>query len=213
MNSDEIGLLFSRFGINTLVVSLAVFGLYYRSSRNREFCFSFMAISMIVFMLCYLLENVKLELGFALGLFAIFGILRYRTITIPIKEMTYLFMVIGVSVINALSGSGVPGVLLFLTNLVVLLVLFSLETFVMREGVMLINYEHIENLNVARRIDLRADLESRIGIRIKRFEVESVDFLRDTVMLKVFFQLNPQNRFLNDAKNLSSNDSATDISR
>jgi len=91
-----------RSAFNFLIVGYIVRYLYYPVTKNKDYLFTYLLISVTVFFLCFLLENVKLELGFALGLFAIFGIIRYRTDAIPIKEMTYLFIVIGISVMNAL---------------------------------------------------------------------------------------------------------------
>ena len=93
-----------RASFNLLIIGGIVLGLYYPSNKNKNYVFTYLLIAVVVFFLCFLLENVKLELSFALGLFAIFGIIRYRTETIPIKEMTYLFVVVGLSVINALAN-------------------------------------------------------------------------------------------------------------
>jgi len=97
-----------RFAFNFLVVFVGVRWLYYPIAKRKDYLFTYILISAVVFLLCFLLENVKLQLGFALGLFAIFGIIRYRTDAIPIKEMTYLFLVIGISVINALANKAMP---------------------------------------------------------------------------------------------------------
>ncbi|MDX9930836.1 MAG: DUF4956 domain-containing protein, partial [Bacteroidales bacterium] len=115
-----------RFGINLAVIILLVRWLYYSGSRRKDYLFTYILISTVVFFLCYLLESVTLQIGFALGLFAIFGIIRYRTNPMPIKEMTYLFLVIGVSVINALTAGTSIYEILF-ANLAVLLITFGLE--------------------------------------------------------------------------------------
>ena len=102
-----------RFAFNLFVILIGVRWLYYPMAKRKDYLFTYILISAVVFLLCFLLENVKLQLGFALGLFAIFGIIRYRTDAIPIKEMTYLFLVIGISVINGgcafWSSSTTPG--------------------------------------------------------------------------------------------------------
>ena len=90
-----------KTSLNLFVVTLIVRYIYYPITKNKDYLFTYLLISLTVFVLCILLDNVKLQLGFALGLFAIFGIIRYRTDPIPIKEMTYLFLVIGISVVNA----------------------------------------------------------------------------------------------------------------
>ncbi len=107
INSSDFFDLFIRLSINTILLFFIVHVVYSKNSKRKDFYFSFLGIGVIVFLICFLLSNVKLELGFALGLFAIFGILRYRTDAMPIKEMTYLFIVIGISVINALSNKKV----------------------------------------------------------------------------------------------------------
>ncbi|MFV0589927.1 MAG: DUF4956 domain-containing protein [Draconibacterium sp.] len=120
-----------KFGFNLLVTFVVVYFIYAKNSRRKDFFFSYFAISTAIFALCFLLESVKLELGIALGLFAIFGIIRYRTDTIPIKEMTYLFVIIGLAVINALSSSNVSFLELLFTNVAILATLWILELILM----------------------------------------------------------------------------------
>ncbi|MEN6453473.1 MAG: DUF4956 domain-containing protein, partial [Prolixibacteraceae bacterium] len=150
--------------------------------------FSYFAISVTVFTLCFLLESVKLELGFALGLFAIFGIIRYRTDAIPIKEMTYLFVVIGISVINALSNKKVSYVELLFTNMIIVATMWALEKVLnlRQEELMMITYEKIENLHTVKKEELIRDLEERTGLRIKRIEIQEINFLRDIAKINVF---------------------------
>ncbi|MCG8524915.1 MAG: DUF4956 domain-containing protein [Opitutales bacterium] len=185
----DIPALSIRVTIQLVAIAAIVFLLYFKGSGSKEFCFSYIAIGIIVFALCTLLERVKLELGFALGLFAIFGIIRYRTITIPIKEMTYLFVIIGVSVINALAGSSVPTSFLAAANLAILLCLGALELFIMRKKTtsILMRYEKVENLHPSKKKDLHDDLKDRLGIDVVHYEIEDVDFLRDTANLRIYF--------------------------
>ncbi|WP_347838426.1 DUF4956 domain-containing protein [uncultured Draconibacterium sp.] len=183
-----------RFIFN-LVVTAFVVMLYARISRKKEFYFSYFAISAAVFLLVYLLENVKLELGFALGLFAIFGIIRYRTNAIPPKEMTYLFVIIAVSVINALSKSYLGYFELGMVNVLLLATLWILEKALMLRQVdsLLVVYENIENLHQEREDEMIKDLEQRTGIKIKRYQIEKVDFLRDVAQITIFFDVKEQN--------------------
>ena len=127
INVNDFTELLIRFTINTLLILLVVHFIYAKRSQRKDFYFSYIAIGVIVFLICFLLNNVKLELGFALGLFAIFGIIRYRTDPIPIKEMTYLFIVIGISVMNALANKKVSYAELAFTNTVVVFGLWWLE--------------------------------------------------------------------------------------
>lgn len=178
-----------RFGFNLLIVAIVIRYLYYPVTKRKDYLFSYLLISVIIFLLCYLLENVKLELGFALGLFAIFGILRYRTDAIPIKEMTYLFVVIGISVINALSNKKVSYAELIFTNISIVIIVFLVEkVFLLKhETCKLIYYEKIDLIKPERREDLLKDLKERTGLNINRIEIGRIDFLRDTVRINIFY--------------------------
>lgn len=192
---EGFSMLLVRFGFNLIATSLLVL-LYSRISRRKEFYFSYFAISIAVFLLVFLLENIKLELGFALGLFAIFGIIRYRTDTIPPKEMTYLFVIIAVSVINALSKSYIGFVELILVNLLLVSALWALEKVLMlrQEDSLLVIYENIENLHKNKEEELIKDLELRTGIIIKRYKIDKIDFLRDVAQIIIFFDVNGQQK-------------------
>lgn len=178
-----------RFGINLAVIIVLVRWLYYSASRRKDYLFTYVLISNVVFFLCYLLENVTLQIGFALGLFAIFGIIRYRTNPMPIKEMTYLFLVIGVSVINALTAGTSIYEILF-ANFAVLFITFGLEkVWLLRHtSSKSIVYEKI-NLIVPEKYDeMLADLRQRTGIRdIKKVEIGSINFLKDTCRMIIYY--------------------------
>jgi hypothetical protein len=192
LNPGDFWVMGLRFMFNLVATFIIVVLLYARNSKRKDFYFSYFAVSLAVFLLCYLLENVKLELGFALGLFAIFGIIRYRTDTIPIKEMTYLFVIIAVSVINALSKNLVTYVELTFVNILLVGALWALERILLlkQEGSLLVTYENIENIHKDREKELLEDLEKRTGIIIKRFEIEKIDFLRDIAWIKIYFDIN-----------------------
>ena len=136
-----------------------------------------------------ILENVKLELGFALGLFAIFGIIRYRTDPIPIKEMTYLFIIIGISVMNALVNKKISHAEVVFTNLIFIALTYGLEKIwlLKHESRKNITFEKIELILPEKRQELLEDLKLRTGLNITRVEVKSIDFLRDTAQLRIFF--------------------------
>lgn len=192
VNVSDLIELIIRYLMNSGVVFLIVHFMYARASRRKDFYFSYLAIGSIVFLLCFLLGNVKLELGFALGLFAIFGIIRYRTSTIPIKEMTYLFIIIGISVINALSNKKVSYTELVFTNAVVIGGLWLLEKILsLRQEISLtIVYENIENINILNKKNLLKDLKKRTGIDIKRFQIKKIDFARDIADITVYYENN-----------------------
>ncbi|MFI3280070.1 MAG: DUF4956 domain-containing protein [Rikenellaceae bacterium] len=188
---DFVELLF-RFLLNSAVLLMIVRFPYLKHSTRRTYTFSFLAVGSTVFLLCFLLNSVKLELGFALGLFAIFGIIRYRTDAIPFKQMTYLFVVIGLSVMNALANKKVSYVELLFTNAAVVVGLWVLEKFLNRahEGSMKIVYENISNINIARYGILLEDLKARTGFDIRHFEIQKIDYLKDVATIVIYF--NPE---------------------
>jgi hypothetical protein len=196
INPEDFVSLLVRFTLNLIVILAIVIGLYAKNSRRKDFYFSYIAVSIVIFLLCFLLANVKMELGFALGLFAIFSIIRYRTDSIPIKEMTYLFVVIVVSVINALANKKISYAELVITNLLIIGILYILEKILnLRQEIMYrILYEKIENVQVGKEEELLADLKLRTGKNIKRFEIERIDFLRDVAYINIFFDLNGKNK-------------------
>ncbi|MGQ9619442.1 MAG: DUF4956 domain-containing protein [Bacteroidales bacterium] len=199
-----------RFVLNLAVVMILVRWLYYSATRRKDYLFTYILIANIVFLLCFLLESVKLQIGFALGLFAIFGILRYRTNAIPIKEMTYLFLVIGISVINALTSSGTTLVDLLFSNIVIIIITFSLEKvwLLKHESSKLIIFEKIDLIKPERYNELLNDLRERTGIKnIKRVEVGRINFLRDTCELTIFFEtVNPDTYTGTESLNIGNND-------
>jgi hypothetical protein len=178
-----------RFLLNISVVMVIVRVLYYPVARRKDYLFSFILISVLVFLLCFLLESVKLQLGFAFGLFAIFGILRYRTFAIPIKEMTYLFVLIGISVINALANKKISWSELVFTNLVLVSLVYGLEKLwlIKHESSKQIIYEKIDMIQPQKREELKKDLEERTGLKINRIDIGRIDYLRDTAKLIVYY--------------------------
>jgi len=178
-----------RFSFNILVLVVLVRVLYYTITQRKDYLFTYLSIGTIVFLLCFLLENVKLQIGFALGLFAIFGIIRYRTNTIAIREMTYLFMVIGISVVNALANKKISYVELVFANVMVLLITYILEKRVLLRQLIrkTIIYENIELVKVGKEDELKRDLELRTGLKIERIEVIRIDYMRDIARLNIMY--------------------------
>jgi len=178
-----------RFSFNLVILLILIRLLYYPVAKRKDYLFTYILLGTAIFLLCFLLENVKLQLGLALGLFAIFGILRYRTSQIPIKEMTYLFIVICISVINALANKKVSYVELLFTNLIIIVVTFSLEKLwlLKHESRKTIMYEKIDLIKPENYQMLLKDLEKRTGLKINRVEVGRVDFLRDVARLTIYY--------------------------
>jgi hypothetical protein len=178
-----------RFLLSTFVVWILVHFFYYPRSRRRDYYFTFMLISISIFFLIFLMGGVHLKIGFALGLFAIFGIIRYRTESMPVREMTYLFVIISLSVVNALSSS-VSVLMLILTNCIFVLSAWFFESGFLHKNisVKLIQYDRIELIKPDRYEELKADLEERTGLKIVKVDVGGLDFLRDMAMVKIYYE-------------------------
>jgi hypothetical protein len=187
--AEELTGLALLVSIHMLFVFVLVRLIYYPIAKRKDFLFTYFLFSISIFMMCYLLESVKVEMGFALGLFAVFGIIRYRTDAIPIKEMTYLFIIIGMSVMNALINKKITLAELFFANSSILALTYGLEKvwLLRHESQKLIVYERIDLIQHGKRAELIADLQTRTGIKINRLEIGKIDFLRDTVVVRIYF--------------------------
>ncbi len=185
-----------RFLFNVIVTGSIVAFLYYPKAKRRDYSFTFMLISLSIFMMIFLLGSVKIKVGFALGLFAIFGIIRYRTEQMPVREMTYLFVIIAISVINALSDKFSWAELLA-TN-----VMFFVGVMVTEWSKWLQHvsrkprkYDRIDLIVPERRHELIADLEARTGLHILKVEIGDIDFLKDMAIIRISYE--PENNDIN----------------
>lgn len=188
-DSKDFFKLLVKTAFNLSIILIIVRYIYYPVTKNKDYLFTYFLISLTVFLLCILLDSVKIELAFALGLFAIFGIIRYRTDPIPIKEMTYLFLVIGVSVINALANKKISYSELVFANLMIIAVTYGLEKIwlLRHETRKNVIYEKIDLIGPAKRGELIKDLKERTGIDVVRVEVRRIDFLKDIAYLRIFY--------------------------
>ena len=187
MASMELG---ARFALNALSLAIIILKIYQPTRKDQEYIFTYLIFGPIVFFMVNLFSQTQLGVGFAFGLFAVFSILRYRTTTIPVKEMTYMFTVISMSVINAISAASVTiGTLVFINAIVVLIVFFTEKTFY-KKGIetQIILYEKIENIHPKRAQILIDDLKERTGNDIIKFDVLESDYLRDSVKLRVYYR-------------------------
>jgi hypothetical protein len=187
---DNFVELLLRFALNLGVIMILVRWLYYKNTRRKDYLFTYVLISTIIFLLCFLLASVKIQTGFALGLFAIFGIIRYRTNQMPIREMTYLFMVIGISVINALANKKVAIAELIFANTAFIAITYGFEKMwlLRHESAKLITYERIDLIKPEKYNEFIEDLQQRTGIpKINRVEVGKIDFLRDICHLTIYY--------------------------
>ena len=187
-HTDMWELLF-KFGINITVLFILIRLIYYPIHRKKDYLFTYFLFNVLIFFLCVLLNSVKLSIGFAFGLFAIFGVLRYRTEQISIKDMTYLFAVITIAVINSLASKKVSLSELRLTDAMSLLGTLGLEHLWLtrREAMKQLVYERIDLIKPANRAMLFEDLQQRRGVKVSRVEIGKIDLLRDTAQLRVFY--------------------------
>lgn len=188
-NKHDFLLMVFRFAINFIFTLIVVRYIYYANSRRKDYLFTYILISVAVFFLSYMLQNVDLQLGFALGLFALFGIIRYRTNPIPIKEMTYLFLVICISVVNALSDKEISYVELLFVNFALIFITLVIEYFwsYKHESSKTIIYEKIELIKPQNQKKFIEDLEKRTGLKISRVEIGKINFLRDTAEITIYY--------------------------
>jgi len=188
-NQNDFLMMSFRLIFNLIFTLIIVRYIYYANNRRKEYLFTYILISISVFFLSYLLQNVDLQLGFALGLFALFGIIRYRTNPIPIKEMTYLFLVICISVMNALSDKQISYIELLFANIVLSLITFVIEYFwsFKHESSKTIIYENIDLIKPQNQKRFLEDLEKRTGLKINRVEIGKINFLRDTAEITIYY--------------------------
>jgi hypothetical protein len=187
-HNDMWELLF-KFGLNALVLFVLIRLIYYPIHRKKDYLFTYFLFNILIFFLCVLLNSVKLSIGFAFGLFAIFGVLRYRTEQISIKDMTYLFAVITIAVINSLASKKVSIAELLFTDGMILLMTYALEHLWLtrHEAMKQIIYERIELIKPQNRQALYADLHERLGVNVSRVEIGKIDLLKDTAQVRVFY--------------------------
>jgi len=182
-----------RLFISLVVTWFIIFRLYYKKSKHREFCFTFMLISIaiffIVFFMVFVLEDMKgkTSMGIGIGLFGIFSIMRYRTDAMPVREMTYLFVIIALALVNAIA-EGVPMFELILTNIIILAAVWIFETTLKTLPTKYIQYDRMELIQPERREELKADLEKRLGVKVIKVEVGSIDFIRDMAMVRIVYE-------------------------
>ena len=186
MNEFLLKLLF-----NIVISVIIIRFIYYRFTKNSDYVFTYFIIGQIVFLLCYLLKNIELQLGFALGLFAIFGIIRYRTSTIQIKDMTYLFSIIGLSIINSLTDWFYYKELL-ISNSFIIVLIWGLETFFTYKKLKstLITYNNLAELNLKDENDLINYIENDLDIDIHKIDIKKIDYLNNTAEISVQYLTN-----------------------
>jgi len=191
----------SKFSWRLIIDLLSVFVLvrfvYFPIYKHRELFFTFFIFNLIIFLICFLLNKVELSMGAAFGLFAVFSMLRYRTEDISIKDMTYLFLVIAMGLIAAVTkikdtNDLYEYIFLAIVNAIIILITYLLESNLLmkKEFVKIINYENINLVQSNREAELIADISARIGINVHRISIQKIDFLRDAAQIKIYYYEN-----------------------
>lgn len=178
-----------RFLMNFIAIFIIVRLIYYPAHKNKDFLFTFFLFNVINFMICILLSTAKLKMGFAFGLFAIFSILRYRTVTVPVREMGYFFISVTIGIINALALADNYYVQLILANSIIIVFAYFLDYRVTlkHENYKEIIYERIDLIQPEKREEMLEDLRKRTGLNIHRVEFIRIDFLKDIARIYAFY--------------------------
>jgi hypothetical protein len=178
-----------RSGIDLAAIFLLVGLMYYPKYKNKDFVFTFSIFNVINFMICYLLGTAKIQMGFAFGLFAIFSIIRYRTIMISIKDMGYFFICVALAMLNSLADTSDGFLLLIICNVVILVMTFLLErlNFINNENSKEIVFDNVNLIKPSQRDALLAELKARTELNIHKVDVIKINYLKDTVLLKVYY--------------------------
>ena len=186
--SSELMNLIIRFGFNLFIAFIIIKLIYYREHKDNDFVFTYFMFNSLIFFFSFLLSNITINLGFAFGLFAVFAIMRYRTDPIPIKEMTYLFIVITIGVINALSKTEVSYEAILFTNVAIVGLTYFLETYWQKNLLIqhMVVYEKLDNIKPENHDRLLADLKERTGLDIQHFEIRRINLLRDTFRIRIY---------------------------
>ncbi len=177
--------------IDILAIFTVVFLLHYRLYKKSEYIFTYVIFNFVIFMICYVLKSNELSQGAALGLFAVFSMIRYRSEDISARDMTYLFIVIGLGLLNAIHKE--ENILaLFAYNAILVAATWLLESsaIMRKEHMQSIQYEHIANIKPENREILLADVSDRTGLPVHRVEIGKIDFLRDTAVVKIYYYNN-----------------------
>lgn len=193
ISSDFYNLII-KFGFNLVFLTIIIRFLYYSKTKRKDYLFTYYLIGTITFFLCFGLKKFGIDTGMGLGLFAIFGIIRYRTDAIEIKEMTYLFLIIGVSVVNALINGSMSVGEVLLINMSVVVITYILEFLwlMKHETRKTITYERIDLILPEKYEEMKADLQARTGLIINRFDIGKIDFLNDTALVRIYYYADEQ---------------------
>lgn len=198
MDIEAIQKITSKLGIRLIIdllsIAILIRLVYYKVYKRTELFFTFFIFNIIIFMICFLLNKVDLSMGAAFGLFAVFSMLRYRTEDISIKDMSYLFLVIAIGLISAVTkikgaGDSYEYIFIGIINAIIILISFLLESsfLIKKESVKMINYENIQLIHQDKHSELIEDIRKRTGIQVHRVSITEIDFLKDSAKIKIYF--------------------------
>ena len=192
--SNDFYTLLLRLSVNLIFMTIIIRYLYYPITKRKDYLFTYYLIGLITFFLCFALKKLDIDTGMGLGLFAIFGIIRYRTDAIEIKEMTYLFLIIGISVVNSLASRQISIAEMGLINVAIVSITYGLEYIWLVKHLTrkTITYERIDLILPDRYKEMKSDLESRTGLNIHRFDIGKINFLDDTATVRIYYYADDQ---------------------
>ena len=190
VNADNLIDLLVRGLLNLIIMHIVIFRIYYSVNKRKVYAFTYSIFAATVFLMGFILSNVNLQLGFALGLFAIFGIIRYRTDAIPAKEMTYLFLVICLSVINSLKNKSIGWLEISMLNIVLVGICWYLEKkwIYKKDARKTIIYDKLELVNENNKELLRKDLMQLTGLNITKLDIGKVDYVKSSATIVIYYK-------------------------
>ncbi|WP_048151781.1 DUF4956 domain-containing protein [Methanolacinia paynteri] len=196
------------FLVNFIVAFIIVRLIYYPKKGEKNFIFTFLAFNAVVYFIIGLFTSIELSIGAGFGLFALFSILRYRTETVPIREMTYLFIMVALPILNSILFDSGEYAKLLVIDVLMIVVVWVLENGwgfkreVMQKEVV---YEKIDLVKAGHENELIDDLRIRTGLNVRDVDIRSIDFLRDVAQLKIYYTADPVEVMDSFSENIEEN--------
>jgi Domain of unknown function (DUF4956) len=193
-----------RYALNLIVTFVLIRTFYYARHKNKDFVFTFFLFNSVLFLICFLLSSTKIELGFSFGLFAIFSIFRYRTVTVPVREMGYFFLTVTVGIINALANLSDTLLLLMICNVIILVLTYILDgnLGLEHESFEEINYERMDLIQPEKRTEMLRNLRERTGLSIHRVKFQKIDFAKNVVNLHAYYYTQENESAIEDSPDI-----------
>ena len=185
--ADDVNLLLANMALDLIVMLVLVGLLYYRQTRDRDHTFMMVTLNLVVFLVAFFMNSVEVGVGFGFGLFALFGIVRYRTESVPVREMSYLFVTIALGLTNAIGATVLSWSEVLVANVSIIIIIGTLSQLFWRKSVVVrdVVYDQIDNIRPDRRRELFEDLWDRVGLHATDVDLVSVNLLNETAVLRV----------------------------